>query len=53
MVQLEGCWSIKEGSSALSGHKNGNTTDICRAKKLTRVFENSKKVAQKKDKLIL
>ena len=47
------CWSIKGASSDLLGHKNGDVTDLCCAKEVTRLLENSNKVTQKTGKLIL
>ena len=45
---LIACWSIKGVSSDLLGHKNGDVTDLCCAKVLTRLLENSNKVTQEK-----
>jgi len=50
---LIACWSIKGVSSDLLGHKNGDVTDLGCTKELTRLLKNSKKVTQKKGKLIL
>ena len=50
---LIACCSIKGESSDLLDHKNGDVTELCCAKELTRWFEKSNKVTQKKGKLIL
>jgi len=51
--RLIACCNIKGESSDLLDHKNGDVTDLCCAKELTRLLENSNKVTQKKGKLIL